>query len=158
MSDEIAYATIRELGTRYRARQLSPVEVTRAMLARIEKIDPALNAYVTLTADRGQIRQALVNLIQNGLEAIGPGGKVTVSAQADGDRLTIVVADSGPGLSAERAADLFVPNLTTKAHGSGLGLTIVQRIVNDHRGSVAAESAPGRGTTFRIVLPLEPGA
>src|SRR5262245_9314540 len=52
MSDEIAYATIRELGQRYRARQLSPVEVTRAMLARIEKLDPALNAYVTLTADR----------------------------------------------------------------------------------------------------------
>jgi len=52
MSDEIAYSTIRELGRRYRARQLSPVEVTQAMLARIEKLDPALNAYVTLTADR----------------------------------------------------------------------------------------------------------
>jgi len=110
---------------------------------------------VTFSADRGQLRQALVNLIQNGLEAIGPDGRVAVSAQADGDRLAIVVADSGPGLSAERAADLFVPNLTTKPHGSGLGLTIVQRIVNDHRGSIVAESAPGRGTTFRIVLPLE---
>ena len=52
MSDEIAYSTIRELGRRYRARQLSPVEVTQAMLARIEKVDPALNSYVTLTADR----------------------------------------------------------------------------------------------------------
>ena len=52
MSDEIGYTTIRELGKRYRARQLSPVEVTRAMLARIEKLDPALNAFVTLTADR----------------------------------------------------------------------------------------------------------
>jgi nitrogen fixation/metabolism regulation signal transduction histidine kinase len=109
---------------------------------------------VVFDADRGQIRQALVNLIQNGLEAIGDGGSVAVSARADGDRLAIVVTDSGPGLSAERNADLFVPNLTTKPHGSGLGLTIVQRIVNDHRGSITAESEPGRGTTFRILLPL----
>ena len=113
---------------------------------------------VMFTADRGQIRQALVNLIQNGLEAIGPGGRVTVSAQADGTKLEIAVADSGPGLDSEGVARLFVPDLTTKAHGSGLGLTIVQRIVNDHRGSIAATSELGHGTTFRIRLPLGPGA
>jgi signal transduction histidine kinase len=110
---------------------------------------------VAFTADRGQIRQALVNLIQNGLEAIAPDGRVTVSTRTEDGMLEFAVADSGPGLSPERAADLFVPNLSTKPHGSGLGLTIVQRIVNDHRGSVAAHSEPGRGTTFRIRLPLE---
>jgi signal transduction histidine kinase len=119
---------------------------------------PSLERDLTFTADQGQMRQALVNLIQNGLEATEPGGRVAVSARAEAGALEIAVSDTGPGLSPERQAGLFVPGLTTKAHGSGLGLTIVQRIVNDHHGSIAAESEPGRGTTFRMRLPLEPGS
>jgi signal transduction histidine kinase len=115
---------------------------------------PSLERDVTFTADQGQMRQALVNLIQNGLDATEPGGTVAVSARAEAGTLEIAVSDTGPGLTPERKAGLFVPGLTTKAHGSGLGLTIVQRIVNDHHGSIAAESEPGRGTTFRIRLPL----
>jgi signal transduction histidine kinase len=120
---------------------------------RLEFSSPATD--VPFTADPAQVKQALVNLIQNGLEAIDPAGRVTVSAHADAATLEITVADSGPGMSAERRAGLFVPGLTTKAHGSGLGLTIVQRIVNDHRGSIVVESEPGRGTMFRLRLPLE---
>jgi signal transduction histidine kinase len=107
-----------------------------------------------IEADAGQLRQALVNLIKNGLEAIADSGRVTVSAHAAGTTLEIEVADTGPGLAAEQRASLFVPGFTTKAHGSGLGLTIVERIVNDHHGSIAVESEPGRGTTFRIRLPM----
>jgi nitrogen fixation/metabolism regulation signal transduction histidine kinase len=109
---------------------------------------------VVFTADRGQMLQALVNLVQNGLEAIGPGGRVEVSARVDGAELELAVADDGPGMTPERKAGLFVPGLTTKAHGSGLGLVIVQRIVNGHGGSIAVETAPGRGTTFRVRLRL----
>jgi two-component system nitrogen regulation sensor histidine kinase NtrY len=123
---------------------------------RLELPSPTRN--VRFTADQGQMRQALVNLIQNGLDATEPGGRVTVAARAQGGTLEISVADTGPGLTPERQAGLFVPGLTTKAHGSGLGLTIVQRIVNDHGGSIAVESEPGRGTTFHMRLPLEPGA
>jgi signal transduction histidine kinase len=109
---------------------------------------------VDLVADAGQLKQALVNLIQNGLEALDGGGRVRVSAAVEGGALEIAVSDTGAGLSPERRARLFVPDLTTKAHGTGLGLVIVQRIVHDHRGTIAVESAPGRGTTFRIRLPL----
>jgi nitrogen fixation/metabolism regulation signal transduction histidine kinase len=109
---------------------------------------------IPFTADRGQVRQALVNLIQNGLDATEAGGRVVVSSRVEGGALEISVSDDGPGMSAERKAGLFVPGLTTKAHGSGLGLVIVQRIVNEHGGSVAAETEPGQGTTFRVRLPL----
>jgi signal transduction histidine kinase len=68
----------------------------------------------------------------------------------------ITVSDDGPGLSPEQRAHLFVPGFTTKSAGSGLGLTIVERIVHDHRGAIAAESGPEGGTTFRIVLPRTP--
>ena len=108
---------------------------------------------ITFAADSGQIRQALINLVKNGLEAMNGDGRVTVSTHVTSDALEISVADSGPGLSKEQRANLFVPGFTTKSHGSGLGLTIVERIVSDHQGTISVEAAGG-GTTFRIRLPL----
>ena len=105
-------------------------------------------------ADPAQLRQVLVNLVKNGLEAAGTAGQVSVSARSIGGTLEVAVADSGPGLSPEQRANLFVPGFTTKSQGSGLGLTIVERIVSDHHGSIAVDSAPGGGTTFRVRLPL----
>jgi nitrogen fixation/metabolism regulation signal transduction histidine kinase len=110
---------------------------------------------VTFPADSGQVRQALVNLIKNGLEALDGHGRVVVSARVDGDAIEIAVADSGPGITAEQRANLFVPGFTTKAEGSGLGLTIVERIVNDHRGAITVDAGTERGTVFRIRLPRE---
>jgi signal transduction histidine kinase len=107
-----------------------------------------------VTADRAQLRQALVNLVKNGLEAIDGRGSVEVSVERDAGALTFAVADDGPGLTAGQRAQLFVPNFTTKPTGSGLGLTIVERIVTEHRGAITVDSAPGRGTTFRVRLPL----
>jgi len=105
-----------------------------------------------VVADPAQLRQALVNLIKNGLEAIDGDGRVTLAARRVDDGLEIIVADTGPGLSAEQRAHLFVPGFTTKASGSGLGLTIVERIVHDHGGTIVAEAAPEHGTLFRIHL------
>jgi signal transduction histidine kinase len=79
-------------------------------------------------------------------------------AAADRDRVEFSVSDTGPGLSEQQRAQLFQPGFTTKSHGSGLGLTIVERIVNEHRGTITVDSSPGTGTTFRIRLPLEQGA
>jgi len=112
-------------------------------------------ADVAFDADRAQVRQALVNLVKNGLEAGGDGGHVRVSAAATGGAVEWTVADDGPGLDAEARARLFVPYFTTKARGAGIGLVVVERIVNDHGGMIAVDSAPGRGTTFRIRLPLK---
>jgi two-component system nitrogen regulation sensor histidine kinase NtrY len=109
---------------------------------------------VTFDADAGQLRQAFVNLIKNGLEAVDGAGQVTLSATIERDALALAVADTGPALTAEQRAHLFEPGFTTKTHGSGLGLTIVERIVSEHRGSIRAESGGERGTTFRIRLPL----
>ena len=109
-------------------------------------------------ADRGQLRQALVNLVQNGLDAAGPGGSVRVHARRAGGTAEIGVADDGPGLRPEQREQLFVPGFTTKAHGSGLGLTIVERIVTDHGGSIEVDTAPGRGTAFTLRLPLKRGS
>jgi len=111
-----------------------------------------------VVADPAQLRQALVNLIKNGLEAIDGDGRVTLAARRVDDGLEIIVADTGPGLSAEQRAHLFVPGFTTKASGSGLGLTIVERIVHDHGGTIVAEAAEGGGTRFRIRLPRKSGS
>jgi len=72
-------------------------------------------------------------------------------------RVFLVVRDDGPGLDDAHKAQLFMPNFTTKSHGSGLGLTIVERIVSDHQGAITVDSAPGAGSTFRIRLPLTSG-
>ena len=109
-----------------------------------------------VTADPDQLRQALVNLIKNGLEAIGPGGHVEVAATADDVALEITVTDDGPGLSPEQLEHRFAPGFSTKPGGSGLGLTIVERIVSDHGGTVGAEAGSGGGTCFRLRIPLEP--
>jgi nitrogen fixation/metabolism regulation signal transduction histidine kinase len=109
---------------------------------------------IAFNADAGQMRQALINLVKNGLEALNGAGCVTVSAQTREGALEISVSDSGPGLSEDQRANLFVPGFTTKTHGSGLGLTIVERIVSDHEGEIDVDSGKGRGTTFRIRLPL----
>ena len=119
---------------------------------RLEVARPA--AEIALEGDAGQLRQALVNLIKNGLEATAPQGRVTLAARALERELEIVVADNGSGLSPARRAAPFAPGLTTKAQGSGLGLTVVERVVSDHGGAIAVESEPGRGTAFRMRLPL----
>jgi signal transduction histidine kinase len=105
-------------------------------------------------ADAGQIRRALVNLIRNGLDASGDRGKVRVAATAEDSTAVLTVSDDGPGLTPEQRAALFTPGFTTKAHGSGLGLTIVERIVSEHGGALDVRSAPGRGTDVTIRLPL----
>jgi signal transduction histidine kinase len=105
-------------------------------------------------ADTGQIRQALVNLIRNALDAAAGSGRVAVAAAADDGAAVLTVADPGPGMTPEQKARLFAPGFTTKPHGSGLGLTIVERIVNEHGGVIHVRSEPGLGTTFTIRLPL----
>ena len=107
-----------------------------------------------LSADAGQLRQALVNLIKNALEATHGTGHVSVAAQATDGTLELTVTDTGPGLSADQRGNLFVPGFTTKAEGSGLGLTIVERIINDHQGTITVDDGPAAGTTFRIRLPV----
>ena len=114
------------------------------------------SAVLPLVADRDQLRQVLLNLIQNGLDASAvTSGHVRVAAVRRDDALYLSVRDNGPGMTEEQRTQLFVPGFTTKAHGNGLGLIIVERIIAEHGGTIAVESAPGRGTAFEIRLPQE---
>src|SRR5262249_24762403 len=108
---------------------------------------------IAFDADPDQLRRVLLNLVKNGLEATAAGGRVEVSARSDGDSVEIVVADDGPGLSSKQRAHLFEPGFTTKAAGSGLGLTIVERIVSEHGGTVTVADANPHGTRFALRLP-----
>ena len=105
-------------------------------------------------ADRNQLKQVFFNLITNAMEAMGPGGKLKIKSRADDDSVYLMFGDSGVGIRQEDLAQLFQPYHSTKPGGHGLGLMIVQRIVRAHNGRIELESQVGRGTTFRVWLPL----
>jgi signal transduction histidine kinase len=109
-------------------------------------------------ADRHMLEQALINLVNNAMQAMPRGGKVTVRAgvEAQDDRSIgrIDVCDEGIGISPGDAPRIFEPFFTTKATGSGLGLAVVRRIVEAHRGEIEMRSEEGKGTAFILRLPL----
>jgi signal transduction histidine kinase len=114
------------------------------------EIDPALpDAWL----DAEQMRRALINLIDNALEATEPPGTVRVAAQRADGQLRILVADSGRGIPDEALDKLFLPHFSTKGRGTGLGLAIVHRIVADHHGTIRVEDNRPHGTVFTIELP-----
>ncbi len=103
--------------------------------------------------DREQIKRLLNNLIKNALEAsLTPSGTITISTRRAGDKVRLTIADQGPGLSPEMLEKIFEPNFSTKRGGAGLGLTMVKRIVEEHGGTIAVESAAGKGTAFTIIV------
>jgi len=122
----------------------------------VNEIDPAFE-HPAIDAD--QIRQVLVNLVQNGLEAIPKDGsvRVTLGKTEEGDFLLEVI-DNGKGIAAELKESIWKPLFTTKKRGTGLGLPIVVNIVGRHDGLVSFDSAPGKGTTFRIQFPPRPAS
>jgi signal transduction histidine kinase len=104
-----------------------------------------------------KLRQVVLNLVKNGVEASGPGGRVRVElAQAAGGGAELQVSDSGPGLPAEAAHRLFEPFFTTKPSGTGLGLAVSLGIVQAHGGTLEAESPASGGARFVIRLPAAP--
>lgn len=107
-----------------------------------------------LRVDRALLKQAVRNLVKNGLEALPAGGRLTVRTGADGDHAVVAVADDGPGVSAEAAAHLFEPFFTTKRRGTGLGLSVAQQIAQEHGGDLVWRNRPEGGAEFTIRLPL----
>jgi signal transduction histidine kinase len=116
--------------------------------ARLE-LDPQLRP---VPADPEQITRVLRNLVLNAIDAMPHGGALTVRTAAQSAGARIEVSDTGQGLTAEECDRLFTPYYTTKTHGTGLGLAIVQSVISDHKGRIAVESQPGKGTTFRIEM------
>jgi len=107
-------------------------------------------------ADADQIKRVLLNVINNALEAMAEaGGELRLLTTAEKGGVLIRVEDDGPGV--EDVERIFEPHYTTKVKGTGLGLAIARQIVDEHHGTIVAESTPGQGTSVRIFLPAAPG-
>jgi two-component system nitrogen regulation sensor histidine kinase NtrY len=104
-------------------------------------------------ADAEQLRGALINLLDNALEATEAPGRVEVRTERSDGRLSLQVADTGRGIPAHAKEKLFLPHFSTKGRGTGLGLAIVHRVVADHHGTIRVEDNQPRGTVFTIDLP-----
>ena len=105
--------------------------------------------------DGEQIKRALINLLDNAVEATGAPGRIAVTARARDSQLEIQVADTGRGIPPASREKLFLPHFSTKGRGTGLGLAIVHRIVTDHQGSIRVEDNSPQGTVFTLELPLQ---
>ena len=105
--------------------------------------------------DRGLLRQATLNLVKNGLEALSSGGELTIASHFDGETVEISVSDSGGGIPSDVAPRLFEQFFTTKPQGTGLGLPIARQIAEEHGGEIRWANRPGRGAVFTIRLPIK---
>ena len=117
------------------------------------------DALPLIPMDPRLVRQAVLNVALNAVQAMPDGGTLTVRVRLVADSAVLELADTGPGIPADVHRRLFEPFFTTKATGTGLGLAVVKRILDEHRGRVEVRSAgAGGGTVFALVLPLAPGA
>jgi two-component system sensor histidine kinase HydH len=107
-----------------------------------------------LKADREYLRQTLLNLILNGLQAMPEGGTLTLKANTSNGNFLISVTDTGIGIAPENRRRIFEPYFTTKAKGSGLGLAIARRIIEAHSGTITVSNEAGGGCRFLISLPI----
>lgn len=119
----------------------------RLFLELDENLPPAL-------IDERYMKQALLNLIKNAQAAMPNGGLLTIATQTADNEIRISVCDTGMGMSAESLKKIFEPYFTTKDNGTGLGLTLVFKIIKEHHGEIAVESREGEGSNFEISLPI----
>lgn len=115
---------------------------------------PALPA---IACDPEQIKQVLLNLTINSVQAMPDGGEIVLSTRVDGGRVVIDVKDQGPGISADHLDKIFDPFFTTKDTGTGLGLSVAHQIVSQHGGILNAKNNSERGATFSLSLPIQHG-
>ena len=115
----------------------------------------------SLEANSNQLEQVLINLCNNGIDAMGSGGTLSISARNEKGYLLVAVSDTGSGIAKSELGRIFEPFFTTKeiGKGTGLGLSLCYEIVKRHNGKIYVESEVGKGTTFTVTLPLkQPGA
>ncbi len=103
---------------------------------------------------RDQLVQVFLNLVLNAIDATSRGGRIEIAARQDGECLEVEVRDDGTGIDPANAPRLFQPYSTTKPHGTGLGLFVTRKLVQDHGGTVDCRSGAGAGAVFRVRLPL----
>ncbi len=120
----------------------------------ISRLEPKLPR---IMADPVQISQVIVNLLTNAIYAMDKGGPLTISTHKKEGKVSVVIKDTGHGMSPEVQKKIFEPFFTTKpvGHGTGLGLSVVHGIVLDHHGTIKVRSTPGKGSAFEVLFPLK---
>lgn len=110
-----------------------------------------------ISGDSVKLRQAFINLIKNASEAITPtqNGRINISLSSKNNVITIVITDNGCGITDEQLKEIFLPLVSYKKNGSGLGLPICKRIIDAHNGSLSVSSIPGTGTSMSVTLRMQ---
>jgi len=121
-------------------------------IVKVTKLYAPENPWVNIDAE--EMKQAVRNLIGNALEVMPEGGALTVESLLTGEFVRLSVSDTGAGIPPEVIEKIFAPFFTTKARGTGLGLAVVKKAIDRHKGRVEIESTVGTGTTFRLFIPL----
>jgi signal transduction histidine kinase len=119
----------------------------RLLLELDDKLPPVL-------FDERYMKQVLLNLIKNAQAAMPKGGLLTIATVGSDSEIRISVCDTGTGISQENLKKIFEPYFTTKGNGTGLGLTLVYKIIREHQGEMSVDSREGEGTDFEIILPV----
>jgi two-component system, NtrC family, sensor histidine kinase HydH len=114
-------------------------------------LDPRVTEF---SFDPDQMKQVLLNLIKNALEAMPEGGRLSVTTRREDDQAVVEISDTGQGFEKDHQTDLFRPFYTTKKKGTGLGLAVSYKIVQDHNGDIRVDSQTGRGTRVVVLLPI----
>jgi two-component system, NtrC family, nitrogen regulation sensor histidine kinase NtrY len=112
----------------------------------------------TIAADAELLHRAISNLVMNAIDAMPQGGTLTIRTRNEGRQVRVEISDTGSGLTEEECQRIFTPYYTSKQHGTGLGLAIAQSVISEHKGRISMQSRAGKGTTFVIELPKDPGA
>jgi len=139
------------------AQLLVSVALERALTRPDVTVEAAVDPGEVLFCDSCQVRLALTNVINNGIQALPGAGRVSVVCRQAGQETRIVVADNGPGMSEEVLARAFDPFFTTSSHRVGIGLTAARRLVESSGGTIAVESTAGAGTTVTLSFPRHEG-
>jgi len=125
-------------------------------LNRIEVVADYSDADIFIHGNANQLQQVFVNIVLNAIQAMSAGGDLVLKVLTDSERQAAIVeiTDTGPGIPPEIKAQIFEPFFTTKNEGTGLGLSVSNAIIKEHRGEITLESEAGRGTTSRVILPF----
>lgn len=149
--------------------QLAPVQVSEVIRETLEclqaiavqkriRVETSFDEPDHIQADRGQLKQALLNILLNGIEAMESGGRLDVTTRRHDGFVEVRIEDTGSGIPQDVLPRVFDPFYTTKERGTGLGLSIVHTIVTEHGGRIALESEPGRGTRVTLKFPVTSSA
>lgn len=125
--------------------------------AHVEIVKELSRENPTVNIDTDEMTQAVRNLVKNGIEVMPERGKVFVRTEVVGDMVRLDVEDTGPGIPKETLEKIFAPFFTTKARGTGLGLAVVKKVLDRHKGRVEVTSVVGKGTCFKLFIPVVQG-